>query len=282
MSKKEALIKYISEMNIDMLSLVIENDTSFMNLHKEDFLDKLEAIFINLREAKINHFSKIIPGISIEESETNGIEGYKFITSDKRDLTLLFKETNNFIEIYNCSKFKCYQQSEETERIFISVWDDEKVNYKPSFEHITLTNKIESFYVQFKEFKNKITLIEDYEIWFKTVKKVYDSINLRTHLGYKFFYNFSNFVVDNLFALYIIENGEITKKALEEYEKLENSNEFDLLEWKLKFNDVRYLSNYKLINDEKKYLMKHEKEESIILDCSNYSSSLKFDKIYNN
>ena len=152
MTKKEAIVKYISEMNLDMLSLVLENDNSFMNLYKEDFFNKLREIFIELNESNITKFSKVIPGISEEDSETRGIEGYKFITSNNKDLILLFEEFNeNVIEIYNCSKFKTNQHCEETERIYICVWDDEKIDYLPTFEHITLTKKIDSFYIQFED-----------------------------------------------------------------------------------------------------------------------------------
>lgn len=285
MTKKEVIVKYISEMNIDMLSLVLENDISFMDLHIDDFLDKLEEIFIELKKSNINEFSKIISGISEEDSETKGIKGYKFITNDNRNLTLLFEEINgDLIEIYNCSKFKTYQVCEETEGIFICVWDDEKINYMPTFEHITLTEKIDSFYIQFESFKNSITPIAEYENWFKNVKEVYDSINLFTHTEFKFFYNFSCFVVDNLFVQFIVENGEITQKAINEYNNLDTNNEIDLLEWRLKYKDVKSIFSGDLIKIgdwKNKQLFKHKIEESIILDCSNYSSTFKFEEIYN-
>ena len=285
MTKKEAIVKYISEMNIDMLSLVLENDTSIMNSHKDDFLNKLEEIFIELRENKITNFSKIIPGISEEDSETKGIEGYKFITSDKRDLTLLFEESNGeIIELYNCSKFRTYQHCEETEGIFIIICKDERMDYIPTFEDITLNTKINTFYNQFDKYKNTVTKVEDFQKWFSSVKKVYDEINLIKYLDYKFIQVFSYFVVENLFILLIMENGEITKKALKQYDQLDNLNEIDLFEWLLKYKSIKSIYCDDLVrvdNSEKKYLLKHKIDKSIILDCSNYRSSLKFEEIYN-
>ncbi|MBI9041949.1 hypothetical protein [Lutibacter sp.] len=285
MTKKEAIVKSISEMDINMLSLVLENDTSFMNLYIEDFLGKLQEIFIECRENNITEFSKVIPGESIEDRETNGLEGYMFITSDKKALTLVFEENNNdVVEIYECTQFRSYQNCEETEPIHICVWDDEKIDYIPTFEHIALTNRIEVFYTQYEEFKNTITPIEDVDSWYNQIKEVYDSINLFDHMEFKFFYDFSNLVVDNMFVHFIIENGEISKQALQDYEEIDSENEYEILEWLLKYQDVRSIFSEDLIKSnewEKRSLVKHKKEASIILDCSNYRSSFKFEEIYN-
>jgi len=86
-----------------------------------------------------------------------------------------------------------------------------------------------------------------------------------------------------MFAHFIVRNGEITKKALQEYEKIDRLNECELLEWVLKYQDVGAIFNDELRKSddwEKNYLVIH-KEESIILDCSNYRSSFKFEEIYN-
>ncbi|SNR75608.1 hypothetical protein [Lutibacter flavus] len=284
MTKKEAIVKYISEMDIDMLSLILENDTSFMNIYKEDFLVKFQEMFIECRENNIYKFSKVIPGVCEEDSEINGLEGYKFITGDKRALTLLFEEENNdIIEIYNCEKFKSYQNCEETEPIYISVYDDEKIDYIPTFEHIALTNRIETFYAQFEDFKNSVTLIEDFDNWYNTIKEVYDSINLFEYMDFKFYFDFSSFVVGNMFAHFIVENGEISKKALEEYKNIDSENEFEILEWLFKYQDVSSVfgDELKKADDwEKRSLVIHKEEESIVLDCSKYRSSFKFEEIY--
>lgn len=285
MTKKEAIVKSISEMDINMLSLVLENDTSFMNLYKEDFLGKLEEIFIECEKENISEFSKVIPGVCEEDAEINGLEGYKFITSDKRALTLVFEEENNeIIEIYNCSKFKSYQPSEETEPINICVWDDEKTDYIPTFEHITLTNRIDMLTVQFEEFKNTVTLVEEVDSWYNQIKEVYDGINIFDHMEFKFFYDFSNLVVDNMFVHFIVENGEISKLALQDYSKIDRESENQISEWLLKYRDIRsiFSDDLKKSKDwDKRSLIKHKTEASIILDCSNYKSSFKFEEIYN-
>jgi len=284
MTKKEAIVKYISEMNIDMLSLVLENDTSFMNLYKEDFLGKLKEIFVECGENNITKFSKVILGICEDNSEINGLEGYKFVTSDKRALTLLFEEEKNeLIEIYNCSKFRAYQNCEETDPMYISVYKDEKIDYIPTFDHIILTNRIETLYAQFENFKNAVTPVEDVDRWYNAIKEVYDSINLFDHLDFKFYCDFSELVVDNMYVHNIVDNGEISKKALKDYETIDSANEFEILEWLLKYHDIGsvYSDELKKADDwEKKSLVVHKEEESIILDCSNYRSSFKFEEIY--
>ena len=88
----------------------------------------------------------------------------------------------------------------ETEPINICVWDDEKTDYIPTFEHITLTNRIDVLTIQFEEFKNTVTLVEELDSWYNQIKEVYDGINLFDHMEFKFFYDFSNLVVDNMFV----------------------------------------------------------------------------------
>ena len=285
MTKKEAVVKYISEMDIDMLSLVLGNDIAFMNVYVEDFLGKLQEIFIEFKDKNITEFSKVMPGISEEDSEIYGLEGYKFITSDKSALTLVFEENNNeLLEIYNCSKFRSYQTCEETDPIYISVYEDEKTDYIPTFDHIALTNRIEVFYAQYEEFKNTVTRVEDIDSWYIQIKELYDGINLLEHMEFKFYVDFSNLVVDNMFVHNIVGNGEISKKALKEFEKIDSENEYEILEWLLKYEDIRSISSDDLIksNDwEKRSLVKHIKETSMMLDCSNFRSSFKFEEIYN-
>ncbi|QVY67111.1 hypothetical protein [Polaribacter sp. Q13] len=281
MTKKEALVKYISEMNIDMLSLVLENDTSIMNITKDLFLEKLEEIFTELKAVNINEFSKVKKGVSEDDSETNGLEGYQFITADKSALTFLFEEENeDLIDIYNCYEFK--PDKEETTPILFCIWNDEELSYSPTDEYISFTTRIDAFYAQFEALKNTIIPLEIYGDWFKLVKELYDCIPLRKYLEYKFYYDFSNFVVDNLFVLTIIEDAERTQKAVSDYKKIDISNEIDILEWQLKYKDIRYVFNdysKKLDNFKERYLIKHKTEDSIILDCSKYKFSFEFAEI---
>lgn len=283
MTKKEAIVKYISEMNIDMLSLVLENDISFMNLHKCDFLEKLQEKFLEFNKKSITSFSNVIPGICEEDSETNGLEGYKFISSDKKSLTLLFEEKNNdVIEIYNCDKFRTYQECEETESLHISVFLEEKIGYIPTFEHIILTNEIEVLNAQYEKFKNKITLIEEVNAWYNSIKKLYDTINVVKHLRYRFYYDFSHLVVGNMFVNFIVEIGDISKQALKDYEKINVKNEDEVSKWLSKYRDVRsiFSEDLKKHNDSENLII-HKEEESIILDCTNYRSSFEFEEKYN-
>ena len=54
--------------------------------------------------------------------------------------------------------------------MYISVYEDEKIGYIPTFEHITLTSRLETLYAQFEEFKNVVTLVEDVDSWYNTIK----------------------------------------------------------------------------------------------------------------
>ena len=284
MTKKESIVKYISEMNIDKLALVLAHDTSFMDITKELFLSKLQKVFEVLRAKNITVFSKVLTGVCEADSKCKDMEGCQFITSDKRSLTLLFEERRGeIIDIHGCSKFRTYQDSEETTPIPISIWADEKIGYQPTVDHIILTQKMDAFYVQFEVFKNTVTPIEQYASYFKPVKALYDSIPLIAHLGFKFFYHFSYFVVDHLFPLIILENNEIAQKALRDYERRDISNELDVLEWRFKYDDVRRFLDDELekVGDwQNQCFLILKKEPSIILDCSNYKAPFKFQALH--
>ncbi len=59
MTKKQALVKYILEMNIDMISLLLDDDKSYMDVSKEVFVKKLIEVFNNLKICGFSKFSKV-------------------------------------------------------------------------------------------------------------------------------------------------------------------------------------------------------------------------------
>ena len=285
MTQKEAIVKYITEMNVDVLSLILENNKSFMNLFTDDFLFKLQEIFSGFKKQNITEFSKVLYGISEEDSETRGIEGCKFITSDKKSLTLLFEEYDNeVIEIYNCDKFRTYQDDEDTESFHISIFLDERTDFIPTFEYIILTNKIEDLCIQYGKFRNKITPIENANIWYESAKHIYDSINLFKYIRYKFYYDYSCLVVANMFINFVVENKSVSSLALKEYNKIDIKNKVEVTNWLLKYKYVRSIrTEYfeKFNKGSYNSFVRYKEDDSIIFDCSNFESCFEFDKIYN-
>lgn len=73
----------------------------------------------------------------------------------------------------------------------------------------------------------------------------------------------------------------ITKKAMEEYKALDISNEKELIEWVLKYEDNRLscVDYEKGKNWEQNNLILHGLDESVLIDCNKNSESLQFSEI---
>ena len=281
MTKKEAIVKYITEMNSDMVSLLLDDNKSYMDVPKETFVNKLEEIFQRLKNEENYQFSRVVKGYC-NGGCTNGCGGYSFLTIDNQSLDLLFQEEDDEIkDIYVCSLLHNEEQIDNKNTISISFYDDEKTNYIPSSRYLSLQKQIDSVFFEFNKFKNNITDIDTFCIWSLQVNDLYDNINLKERNSLKLTKSLLNLASSNDSIEDLIVYHPLAKKAMNDFKNLDISNEPQIIEWVLKYekNELAYGNYKKVKNWKKNNLILHSLDNTIIIECSKYAESLYFSEI---
>jgi len=282
MNKKEAIIKYISEMNTEMLSLILEDDKSYMDVSKQTFINKLEDTFDRLRLEGIKTFTTVVKG-HCGGNCNNGCGGFSFITSNNQSLDLIFVEENNEIkDIYTCTIFLNNEQIENKREIYISFYEDEKVLFKPSARDLALQKQIAKCLEEFSKFKNNLTSIDDFCEWSENCKKLYDEIDVYERMTYRYVKPLHELVYNNSAIQNLITFHPLAKKAKDDFYKLNRDNDRDLIEWVLKYeqNELANEPCKKVKNWKQNPLIFHPIDNSIVLDCRGYQESLQFSEIH--
>ncbi len=282
MTKKEAIVKYITEMNTDMLSLILDDNKSYMDVPKETFIEKLKETFEKLQNQDIKKFSRVLKGHCGGDCN-NGCGGYTFLTNDNRSLDLIFEEENDDIkDLYTCTIFNIEEPIENRTEIYMSFYDDEKSNYIPTSKHLVLQKKIETAFSEFHKFRNDITDIETFCNWNIHIVNLYDSISLLERFSLKFTNTILDLVCKNSNIQKLITFYPVAKKAMNEFKRLDISNETELIQWVLKYEDNElFYSGYEKVNNwEQNNLMLHSLDKSIVLDGTKYAESLYFSEIH--
>jgi hypothetical protein len=284
MTRKEAIIKYITEINIDMLDLLLDDNKTYMNVPKETFIKGLDNKFNSLKTQEIYEFSKVLKGYcgGCDNSDNSGCGGYVFITKDNQFLALIFEEENDEIkDISSCSNFVHDGLIAINRKIDLFFKEDEKSNYIPLGKHTILQKQIETVIAEFDQFKNNVTAIEDFCEWCNEVGKLYESVNGFERLTLSFTEPLFELICNNRDIQELISTHPLSKKAMKEYKDLDSANENELIKWVLKYeeNNPPYGDYEKVKNWEQNNLILHALDNSVVIDCSNYAESLQFSEI---
>ncbi|WP_033960414.1 hypothetical protein [Psychroserpens jangbogonensis] len=282
MTKKEAIIKYITEMNTDMLSLILDDNKSYMDVSKEVFVNKLGEVFNNLKGFGYSKFSKVVNGHCGGDCN-NGCEGYTFLTEDKRALDLIFEEEVNEIrDLYACSIFNNDEMIEDKSKISIHFYEDEKLNYQPTKKQLSLQGEIDNVLKEFKQFKNDVTDIDTFCKWTSEVKELYDNVDILDRMRSRFVEPLFNLSCKNSCIQKLVKLHPFATQAMKEFDEINVLNEGELIDWILKYeeNELDYGDYVKVDNWEQNNLILHALDNSVVIDCFGYSESLIFSEVH--
>jgi len=172
MNHKESILKFISEMDTEMLSLVLNDDITYQEAIKEIFLEKLEEIFIEFKEKGETKLTPYKGKCGSEECTNRGCTGYSFVgETTKESLDLIFDETNDIVnDIYNCNcMLSEYHDKENCHSKFLYIAPDEEATFISSPDYlykVQQCNKaIEEIASADKTYLNKA----DYVYWLKNM-----------------------------------------------------------------------------------------------------------------
>ena len=241
MSKQTNIIKAITEMDIDLLDVVLDDNKAYMEVSKELFIKTLSKKFDNLKKQRITKFEKVSKGTC--NKCYKGCNGYTFLTKNNDYLDLLFKEENNeIVDLFRCSDFKNEENLIKKNCIYFRFKIDESKNYNPSSHIASLQKQVKVAVKEFEKYENKITDIEEFVCWFKDNKKLYNSVK-NFDWDYNFVWPFLSIYVTIENFIKLVNNHNSAKKALSEFD---DSSEKSMIDWLMKYekSNLRFSSGY--------------------------------------
>lgn len=116
-TQAEAVLYFFQRMDIDMLKLLLDNENTYQDFKKKDFLNKLDLAFDNLLQVG-NTYLNTYEGICNSETCNFKCKGYSFVgnvTNDYMDFIFDIRD-NRVFDMYECSQFKCDSPPNQVKR----------------------------------------------------------------------------------------------------------------------------------------------------------------------
>tara|TARA_R110002051_G_scaffold261110_1_gene321018 strand:- start:1732 stop:2832 length:1101 start_codon:yes stop_codon:yes gene_type:complete len=287
----EIVIKAITEMDIDLLDVCLDNDKAYMEVSKKLFIKTLSNKFENLKKQGITKFDKISKGTC--NKCYKDCTGYTFLTKNNDYLDLLFKEENNeIVDLFRCSDLKNDENLIKKNSMYFRFKKDDNKNYNPSSYIVSLQKQVEIAINEFEKFENKITDIEEFVFWFKDNSKLHKSVK-DLHWDYNFVWSFLSIYVTIENFNELTKNHNSAKKALAEFD---NSSEKSMIDWLIKYekSNLRFTSGYeKAKNWDKTNLIIFKNGETffetggeieiyknVLVDIKEYKESIEFSDLF--
>ena len=276
MTKKEAIIKAITKMDINLLDVVLDDNKSYMDVPKGLFLEKLEMEFQTLKKQGITNFDKVYKGTCNQCYK--GCAGFTFLTKNLDYLDLLFLEKDNeIVDIFRCSDLSNTEEIKKEKGIYLSFNEDEKTDYIPSSNILRKQKKTQTAEREFEKFNNTTIVLDTLLIWFEKATKAYNNLHLREAIYYNCFKSFNSKYNTVWGASFLKTHHQIAKKAIEEFNSVERSTSEEYMVWLTKYQDnyVRLSASYnefeKLDNNSLIVINKN-----VIVDVKKYKESIYF------
>lgn len=177
MTHKETILKYISKMDTEMLSMVLNETRSYQDVTKDIFVSKLDEAF---QKFKSKGDTELIPSpgkCGSEECSNQGRRGYSFFGNVSNDyLSLIFEEEDGDVtDIYSCS-FMIPENDfwEITNQITLNIYSEDKVNFIPTIDYSITQQKCEQAINDLEiTYKSSIT-VDDADYWLSKYKVLKD------------------------------------------------------------------------------------------------------------
>lgn len=274
-TQKEAFLKYLQTMDIDMLEMILDDSVIYFGASKKKFLEKLSYIF--------NQF------------KLGGGTGYLRIKQHKKQtntyylLLQIFSFANKFIieekegYIIKIGATKIITSKDDIENLSpleIFFGNDEKADFKPSNEYVMKLNRCTNAYKEVINNKIQILTREDISEWVKKHTLLYEEVKEEYLL-----FNYNDF--KSLFFLFeylleVLQNYNEVKMALRSYSNIDTSS---LHQWLADYNKLAFCkvlsfeSDFSDIDVTNKTL-KYNHRSNIYFKGDDFLEIVKFNELY--
>jgi len=247
-SKKELILNAVSEMNISMLEILLDDAKTYQDATKETFIEKLGEVFEKFKQSNNTMLSSYSGICKSKTCSNKGCIGLAFVGNVSNiSMALIFDEDqNDFNDIHSCSSFKIHDKSiKPIENYRIDIMSDEKTSFGPTLEGF---EELEVFAQCIKAFdeiinsNNEILTKDKLVQWIEQYTWLRESFNNNID-----FFPFLYRSVDNFRDLYNDLNNVVkhipfeilTFKAMVEFHNTDITNERQLLSWLVAHEDLR-------------------------------------------
>lgn len=281
---KNHIINAFHKMDIWLLNDLLPN-TIYQDTTKEKFLEKLEKVFITLKKEG-DTFLKPFEGFSYSEKDVWNRTGYSFVGNHtSMHIDFIFEGTafDEVTNIYNCNDLELFDKIvQRKQQIFLDEKHQKIADYTAHKKDHTKIKNYNSATEELLQYKEEIIGVEIYEQWLEKHKELYklthpSFINglfeiVKRGLDKKgedldgnlsdsdsFYWMYSH--IREVYEDYYFPKHKDAKKAVEEFNELNLANEFDLLRWLIKYEEIQsgisFFIDFYLENDETDFFVIH-------------------------
>lgn len=283
MSEKQQLIQAFKSLDFDALHNLLDKKRSYMDVSKDLFLSKLKQEID--RYSALNLFEKVIEGTCGYCNK--GCKAYKFTAKNLPSLNLFFEENEGIVtDIYLCNALKVDTPDENDWNIYLSFFEEEKVDFIPSLKYYLNRQKVESATEDFNCLaSSNLVSIQELIHWYNKYKSLAADLNLNNpiiSLKYKDFEHLDSLYSEVSFLVRNFNKNHLAQEALREYQRINRDDERSVISWLLCHKDKYFFPFKKTNNWKKTGFIILETDPNLIIDCIECLDFFLFEEIYSN
>ncbi len=283
MTEKQKLIEAFQSLDFEALQNLLDDNRSYMDVSKDLFLSTLKQ--------KIDEYEDLKSYENVVEGTCNhcnkGCKAYKFKAENLPSLPLYFVEKDGKVtDIYLCNALREDKPDEHDWDIHFSFYEEEKLAFKPSIEHLIILQRVEKAVEEFNNLeKMGLVPIDEVVYWYNKCKLLARELELdNPFVGIKYkAYKHINFLYSEVSNLvHNFTKKDLAKNALDAYRKINTENEKSIIKWLLENDNNYFFDLKKTDNWEKTGFLILETNPNLLVDCNGYLDGFFLSEIYSN
>lgn len=283
MTEKQKIVEAFKSLDFDALQNILDDNRSYMDVSKDLFLSTLKQK-INEYE-NLKSYESVVEGICTHCNK--GCKAYKFKAENLPSLPLYFEEKDGkVIDIYLCNSLKEDNPDEHDWDIYFSFYEEEKVDFNPSIEHLIILQRIEKAVQEFNNLEDLgLVPIEEVVHWYNKCKLLAKELELNNpfvRIKYKAFEHINSLYGKVSNVVNNFRKNDLAKNALDKYHKINTENEKNLVKWLLENENNYFFELKKTDNWEKTGFLILETTPNLLVDCNGYLDGFILNEIYYN
>lgn len=291
-NEREAVLYYLSKMDMEMLELVLSDNRTYQDATKNVFLEKLSHSLSEFT-AKGDSELKVLKGECSNDNCHKGCAGYAFVGNCSGfHLDFIVEGANNeILDMYYCSEFKAYSDLlDMNKKISINIKSDEEAAFKPSDWYLMTAHQCSTACDEIIRNDQILPVIDMQEaaLWMEKHKELYSSVDpIFMPAAFSKFYE----VYDTIRELIPVSKlKEEAERALQFYHNRvkKSKNKKILLCWLAEFEQLKddlvylYFSYFDIDQETVEDFVKINRTTDVYLCAEDFSAQLKFVRIYFN